>query len=292
MIAKSLWYSSWARLKKNRLSLFCAIYILICSVIALFAEQIAPYPFDQQNMKHILTSPSLSYWLGTDDLGRDLLSRLIYGARISLAVGVFTSIISLFLGVIYGTISGWLGGYVDAFMMRVLDIMYSFPTIVIIILMKLIFEATLDIENPEFRSLVAILAALSISGWLTLGRVVRGQVLQVKESLFVESARALGTPSYRIIVRQILPNILGPVIILLTIQIPINILSESFLSFLGLGLQPPYSSWGILASEGWRSLRIYPHLMIAPGVALFITMLAFNLLGDGLRDALDVKSKS
>lgn len=289
---KNLWYESWKKLKKNKTALLCSFFILFICFISVFAKQIAPYPFDEQNMNRILKPPSLENWLGTDDLGRDLLSRLIYGARISMAVGIITSLISLLLGVFYGTLSGWVGGRMDALMMRFIDIVYSFPLLILIILMKIIFESILDIENPELRSLVGILAALSIAGWLTLGRVVRGQVLQIKESLFVESARALGSGTLRIIFKQILPNITGPVIILLTFQIPINILSESFLSFLGLGLQPPYSSWGILSAEGWRSLRFYPHLMIAPGVVLFFTMLAFNLLGDGLKDALDPQHKS
>ncbi len=291
MIKKTLWHDFWKKFKKNKLAIVCGVYIFVCCIIALFANQISPYPFYEQDMERILQPASSTNWFGTDDLGRDLFSRIIYGARISLAVGIFTSIISLFLGVIYGTLAGWFGGRVDAFMMRIIDIMYSFPTLVIVILMKVIFEASIDIENPELRSLVAILAALSIAGWLSLGRVVRGQVLQIKESLFVESAKALGASSSRIILKQILPNILSPIIVLLTFQIPLNILSESFLSFLGLGLQPPYSSWGILAAEGWRSLRVFPHLMIAPGVALFLTMLAFNLFGDGLRDDLYVKYK-
>ncbi len=285
-----LWHESWNRLKKNKLSIFCGVFIIFVCFVALFAEQLAPYPFDEQNIDRILTRPSWKNWIGTDGLGRDLFSRLIYGSRISMAVGIFSSLISLIFGVSYGVISGWFGGKVDAFMMRVIDIMYSIPALILIILIKLIFDHSLQIDNHELRALISILIAPSISGWMTLGRMVRGQVLQVKSSLYVESARALGAKSWRIIIKQIIPNILGPVIVLLTFQIPANVLYESFLSFLGLGLQPPYSSWGILAAEGWQSLRVFPHLMIAPGVALFLTMLAFNLLGDGLKDALEPQS--
>lgn len=291
MSNRSLTYESWKRLKKNKLALVCGACIAALCTIALFAEQISPYPFDEQHIDDILAPFSSKYWLGTDGLGRDLFSRLIYGSRISLAVGIIASLISSVLGLIYGTIAGWCGGRIDAFMMRTIDVLYAIPGLVLIILVKIFFEATLDIENPELRAFVAILAALSMHGWLSLGRVVRGQVLQVKESLFVESAHALGANGFQIIMKQILPNILGPVIIMLTIQIPGSIVAESALSFLGLGLQPPFSSWGILANEGWKALRVYPHLMISPSVVLFITVLAFNLLGDGLRDALDVKSK-
>ena len=284
---KNIWYESFKILLKNKLAVVCGLFILFMIFVSVFANQLSPYPFDQQNLNEIFSPPSWKYWLGTDDLGRDLLSRLIYGSRVSMAIGIFSSLIALVLGALYGSISGWFGGRVDALMMRFLDIMYSIPLLVLIILIKIIFESIMDINNPELRSVISMLIALSISGWMTLGRVVRGQMLQLKNSLYVEAARALGTSQFRIILRQVLPNMMGPIIVLLTMQMPLNILSESFLSFLGLGLQPPYSSWGILSNEGWRLFKIYPHLMIAPGVCLFFTCLAFNLLGDGLQDALD-----
>ncbi len=288
---KNIWYESFKTLSKNKLAVCCGVFLLFMILISLFANQISPYPFDQQNLDMIFSSPSWKHWLGTDDLGRDLLSRLIYGSRVSMAIGILSSLLALIFGAFYGSISGWFGGRVDAVMMRVLDIMYSIPLLVLIIIIKIIFESVMDIDNPELRSVIGMLIALSISGWMTLGRVVRGQVLQLKNSLYVEAARALGAKHSRIILKQILPNMMGPIIVLLTMQMPLNILSESFLSFLGLGLQPPYSSWGILSNEGWRLFRVYPHLMIAPGVCLFLTCLAFNLLGDGLQDALDPSSK-
>ncbi len=287
--SNSLWYESYLRFKNNRLGMVCAVFILIVCLISLFPEALSPYSFDKQFSGKELLPPGKQHFLGTDNMGRDLLSRLIYGGRVSMTVGILTALISLFLGVVYGSVSGWIGGRTDALMMRAIDILYSIPALVLLILIKVIFDSLPVITNPEIKTLMGILVALSLVGWVTLARVVRGQVLQEKEKLYVESSRAIGNKGWRIVCRHILPNILGPIIVLLTLQIPSNILFESFLSFLGLGLQPPYSSWGVLAEEGWKSLRSYPHLMIAPGVAIFLTMMAFNLMGDGLRDAFDPK---
>ncbi len=284
---KSLQREAFERLKKNRAALGSLFAIIVISMIGVLAPWIAPHAFDEQYLDHVLEAPSSQFWLGTDSLGRDMLSRLIYGARISMAVGVITAVISLIIGTIYGAISGWFGGWVDSLLMRSVDILDSIPSIVLLILVKLVFDSFDIIGNPELKALTGMLLALSFTSWVSLARVVRGQVLQVKQMAYVESARAMGASALRMVGQHILPNILGPVIVLLTFQIPSNILYESFLSFLGLGLQPPYSSWGVLANDGWRSLTSYPHLMISPGVAIFITMLAFNLLGDGLRDAFD-----
>ena len=266
-------------------------FIIFICLVALFAKYIAPYSFDAQNMDAIYEEPNSTYWLGTDGLGRDLLSRTIYGARMSMAVGIFTALISMIFGTIYGCISGWMGGRVDSVMMRTVDILMSFPSLILMILVKVVFDSVQIVENPELRALTSMLLALSIVGWVSLARIVRGQVLQVKELTYVEAARALGTPSWRILIKYILPNILGPIIVLLTFQIPSNILYESFLSFIGLGLQPPFSSWGVLVNDGYTSFVVYPYLIFPPAVALFVTMLAFNLFGDGLRDAFDPKMK-
>jgi oligopeptide transport system permease protein len=174
--------------------------------------------------------------------------------------------------------------------MRIIDILYSIPSLVLLILVGVIFNSLQLFENPELKALTGIFLALSVVGWVSLARLVRGQVMQVRQMLFVEGAVATGASSWRIVTRHVLPNILGPVIVMLTFQIPSNILFESFLSFIGLGLQPPYSSWGVLANDGWRA-KSYPHLVLFPGLALFITILSFNLLGDGLRDAFDPKLK-
>jgi oligopeptide transport system permease protein len=289
--SRSLWEDAWIRLKKNRAAVYSSYFIGFICLVAVFAEWISPYAFDEQYMDKILQTPSRDHWLGTDSLGRDLLSRIIYGARMSMAVGIITSIISLVIGAIYGAISGWIGGKVDALMMRVVDILYSIPTMVLLILVKVIFDAVNIFDNPELKALTGILLALSLVGWVTLARVVRGQVLQVKQMTYVEAARALGANPFWIVVRHVMPNILGPIVVLLTFQIPSNILFESFLSFIGLGLQPPFSSWGVLASSGWQTMRSFPHLILFPSFAIFTTMLAFNFLGDGLRDALDPQMK-
>lgn len=284
---RSLTLDAWLRLKKNKVAIVSAVVIVFLCLVAIFAPLLAPYPYDKQFLDHVLTKPSARFWLGTDSLGRDMLSRLIYGSRVSMAVAIFTAVVSLMIGTVYGAISGWLGGWVDSALMRVVDILDSVPLIISMILVKLLFDSMNWISNPELKTLGGMLLALSLVSWVSLARVVRGQVLQVKQMTYVESAQALGATAPRMILQHILPNIMGPVIILLTFQIPSNILVESFLSFLGLGLQPPYASWGTLANDGWRTLRSYPHLMISPGVAIFSAMLAFNLLGDGLRDALD-----
>lgn len=284
---KSLQQEAWERLLKNKAAVASAVAILAICAIGLLAPLLAPYPFDEQFLDKVLAPPDGHFLLGTDALGRDMLSRLMYGARISMAVGVVTALISLVIGTIYGATAGWLGGYVDSGMMRLVDILESIPSIVLFVLVKIAFDAMDIIPNQELKALTGILLALSVTSWVSLARVVRGQVLQVKQLSYVEAARSMGAANARILLQHILPNIAGPVIVLLTFQIPSNILAESFLSFIGLGLQPPYSSWGVLANDGWRSLQSYPHLMISPGVAIFITMLGFNLLGDGLRDAFD-----
>lgn len=287
MKSQSLWADGWKRFKKHKVAVWSGYFICILCLIAMFASVLAPYSFEEQYMDRVLQTPTTQHWLGTDSLGRDMLSRLIYGARMSMAVGIITAILSLIFGVCYGALAGWVGGRLDSFMMRIVDILYSIPTLVLLILVKVVFDSFPLFENPELKALTGILLALSVVGWVTLARVVRGQVLQVKQMTYVEAARSLGASGSWIVARHIFPNILGPIIVLLTFQIPSNILFESFLSFIGLGLQPPFSSWGVLANEGWRSLRSYPHLMISPGIALFFAMLAFNLLGDGLRDAFD-----
>lgn len=288
---KSLWSDGWKRLKKNRAAFFSLWFIVFICVVAAFAPVIAPYSYETQNIDRALMSPNTVNWLGTDSLGRDMLSRIIYGARMSMAVGVLTAVVSLLIGGLYGAVSGWIGGWVDAVMMRVIDILYAIPSLVLLILVGVVFNSVQIFDSPELKALTGIFLALSVVGWVSLARLVRGQVLQAREMLYVEGARAVGMSSWRIVARHIFPNILGPLIVMLTFQIPSNILFESFLSFIGLGLQPPFSSWGVLANDGWRA-KSYPHLILYPGIALFLTMLAFNLLGDGLRDAFDPKMKS
>ena len=282
----------WQKIIGSKICLYCGAFIVLICFMALFAQALAPYSFYEQFPEKILQPPSLSHWLGTDHLGRDLLSRIIYGSRMSMAIGIFTALISAVLGLFWGVVSGWAGGAADRVMMRFIDVMYSIPTLVLLILVKVIFDSFARISHPELKALMGTLAALSLISWASLARVARGQVLQAKENLYVESARAAGAGSMRIITFHILPNIMTPVIILLTFQIPANILFESMLSFLGLGLQPPYSSWGVLVNEGWRSLSSCPRLIVAPGLMLFSAMLAFNLFGDGLRDVFDPRMEN
>ncbi len=290
--SRSLWWQSYSRLKKNRSAVISAFFIGFLCLVAMGAKLFSPYPFDEQNMQQILTSPSKQHWLGTDSLGRDLFSRIIWGARMSMAVGIITAFTSLLIGLVVGAISGWLGGRVDSFLMRFVDLLYSIPTLVLLILVKVVFDEFNFFTHPELKALTGIVLALSAVGWVTLARLVRGQVLQVREMTYVEAARALGATGKWTITRHVVPNILGPIIVLLSYQIPSNILFESFLSFIGLGLQPPFASWGVLANEGWRSMTSYPHLILFPGMALFLAMLAFQLLGDGLRDAFDPQMKN
>ena len=208
-----------------------------------------------------------------------------------MAVGILTAFSSFFLALAYGLISGWMGGWTDRIMMRFVDLMFSIPALVLLILIKTVFDSFVPIEQAELKALIGTLSALTLISWASLARVVRGQTLQAKEYLFVESAGSQGAGAFRILFVHILPNILSPIIVLLSFQIPSNILFESMLSFLGLGLQPPFSSWGVLVDDGWRSLSSYPRLIVAPGLLLFLTVLAFNLFGDGLRDILDPKMK-
>ncbi len=287
---KSLWKDGWRRMTRNRGAVVSLYFIGFICLVAILAPWISPFSFETQDIDRALMGPNGINWLGTDSLGRDMLSRIIYGARMSMAVGIMTAVFSLAIGGLYGAVSGWLGGWVDAVMMRIIDILYAIPSLVLLILVGVAFNSVKLFENPEIKALSGIFLALAVVGWVSLARLVRGQVLQVREMLYIESARALGASGSRIVWRHIFPNILGPIIVMLTFQIPANILFESFLSFIGLGLQPPYSSWGVLANDGWRA-KSYPHLILFPGLALFLTMLAFNLLGDGLRDAFDPKIK-
>jgi len=268
------------KMKKNYTLLFGLLFLITASIFAFFAPWIAPFPYDLQDMQAILQPPSPDHLLGTDSLGRDLLSRMIYGTRVSLAVGFFTSFISLFVGTIYGAISGYKGGWTDHVLMRLVDVLYAIPDLLLIILITVIVG----------RGFWGIFLALSIVSWVTVARLVRGEVLKLKEMPYVEAARAAGASNWRILFKHLLPGLGGLLIVTLTFRIPAAILAESTLSFVGLGLAPPFSSWGVLANEGWTAMRFFPHLMIFPGAAIFVTVLACNLVGDALRDMWEPKS--
>ncbi|HAR41965.1 MAG TPA: peptide ABC transporter permease [Bdellovibrionales bacterium] len=268
---------AWKRFKKNKLAVVSLVFLCLISMMAVFAPVITTYSYDEQNIEQRLETPSRQYWMGTDMLGRDLYSRVLYGARMSIAVGVCTALFSLVVGTLLGALAGYRGGWTDHLVMRGVDLFYIFPSLLFAIILMMFLG----------RGFVGIILALGATAWVTQARLVRAQVLQARELAYVEAARAMGVRSIPIIFRHILPNLWGPIIVSLTMQIPSNIMAESFLSFIGLGLQPPFSSWGTLANEGFRAMRSYPHLIIFPGTILFVTMLAFNYLGDGLRDVLD-----
>lgn len=270
------------RFLKNKAAVFGLFYLILISVMAAAAPLVTKYSFETQNISERLEAPSATHWMGTDTLGRDLYSRILYGARVSLMVGVFTALFALIVGTVVGAIAGYFGGLWDHILMRLVDLFYIFPSLLLAILLMLLLG----------RGVMGIVLALGMTAWVTQARLIRGQVLQAREMPYVESARAMGVGSFAIISRHIIPNLWGPIIVSLTMQIPSNIMSESFLSFIGLGTQPPNSSWGTLAEEGFRAMRIYPHLIIFPGGILFLTMLAFSYLGDGLRDWLDPKSSA
>ena len=261
----------------------CIVSIVI--VLGFLAPWIAPYSVGGLEAKRLLEPPSSAHWMGTDGLGRDLLTRVLYGARVSMTVGLGTALIALVIGTIYGLIAGFKGGNWDHFLMRVVDIFYGLPDMLIFILLSLLFG----------RNIGGLLLALGLVTWVRFARIARGQVLQAKELPFVESAAALGSSRSRILLRHILPNIIAPIIVTLTFSIPSAILAESTLSFIGIGINDPYSawgtSWGTLAQDGYRAMRSYPHVIAFPAAAIFVTILAFNTLGNALRDALDVKEK-
>ncbi len=263
--------------KKKPLCLVSAVMILFLLGIALFGEMLSPYPYDLQNTEETLSPPARVHLFGTDQLGRDLLSRLIYGTRVSMTVSLLTAFSAILVGTLYGALSGYFGGRTDALMMRLVDVIYALPDLLLIILITVVIG----------RGLLGVFLALSLVGWVTVARLIRGEVLRLKEQPYIESARAIGASHTRILFLYILPNTLGALIVTLTFLIPSAILAESTLSFIGLGLSPPAASWGTLANEGWKGLRFYPHLIVFPSLAIFITMLAFNFLGDGLRDLLD-----
>jgi len=279
---ESLWADAWKRMRRNRAAMVSAVF-LVAITLATFGAPWIPGLADPaaQDLKLSATPPSALHWLGTDELGRDTLARLLYGGRISLLVGLVGTLVSLLIGVTYGAISGYRGGALDDFMMRVVDILYALPYIFLVILLLVFFS----------RSILMLFVALGLVQWLTMARIVRGQVLSLKHQTFVEAARALGASDATIIFRHIVPNTLGPVIVYTTLTVPAVILQEAFLSFLGLGVQPPAASWGTLVSDGARVLALFPWLVIFPGLALSMTLLCFNFLGDGLRDALDPQDR-
>ncbi len=272
---------AWLRLKKNKAAMAGLGIIILISLLAIFGPLLSPYSYSDQSLSEANQPPSAAHWFGTDNLGRDLATRVCYGARISLSIGIVASLINLGIGVLYGGISGYFGGRIDSVMMRIVDILYGIPLLLYVILLMVVLKP----------GLLNVFLALGLVYWLRMARIVRAQVLGLKELEYILAARVLGASHQRLILGHLLPNSLGPIIITLTLSIPEAIFTEAFLSFIGLGVSAPMASWGVLASEGVVTLRSYPFQLLSPAIAISLTMLGFNFLGDGLRDALDPRMR-
>ena len=278
--SQSLWSDAFDRLKKNKLAVISGVILITLIVLAIFAPWIAPHSYSYQNLELGAVGPSSTYWLGTDTLGRDQFSRILYGARVSLLVGFVATAVALVIGVSWGIVAGFFGGKIDSTMMRIVDILYGLPFIIFIVLLMVIFG----------RNIWLLFLAIGAVEWLTMARIVRGQVLTLKNQEFVLAAQAMGVRNLSLFFRHILPNILGTIAVYATLTIPQVMLLEAFLSFLGLGVQPPMSSWGTLIRYGVESMEEYPWMLIFPGLIFTITLFCLNFFGDGLRDAIDPRS--
>lgn len=307
----SLWGDAWKRLLRNKLAVFglVVLAVMVAAVIVgpYLIQALTGYTYDSIPTDRELVRampPSLTHLMGTDDAGRDLLARVLQGGRISLMVGIISTLVSLIVGVTYGAAAGYLGGRIDNLMMRIVDILYSIPYILIVIVLLAVFggpstpgwikwlSTTVGGEgNQGLSQILLLFFALGLVSWLTMARVVRGQVLSLKNQEFVMAARATGVSSLGIIFRHLIPNSLGPVIVYATLTVPSVMLTEAFLSFLGLGVQAPFASWGSLAADGIKNVAIFPWQLIAPGITMALALFSLNFLGDGLRDALDPQTR-
>ena len=275
----SLWRDAWLRLRRNRLAVLGLAVLCFFVLVALLTPWIAPYGYAQQNLELGATPPSAAHWLGTDIFGRDLLTQIMYGGRVSLAVGFIATAVALVIGVTWGAIAGYAGGKLDAAMMRLVDILYALPFMIFIVLLMVVFG----------RNMLLLFLAIGAVEWLTMARIMRSQVQSLRQQEFVEAAISLGLSPATIIRRHLVPNALGPIIVYTTLTIPSVMLLEAFLSFLGLGVQPPMSSWGILIGDGAKAMEVAPWQLLFPGLFFSLTIFSLNALGDGLRDALDVR---
>jgi oligopeptide transport system permease protein len=290
---RSLWIDARRRLLRNRAAVVSIVILGAVSLMALLAPYLSAYSYDNQDYNLISCAPDWwpdksaacfaggSHWFGTDSVGRDLFVRVLYGARVSITVGVIATLVSLIIGVAYGATAGYLGGRVDAALMRFVDVLYSIPYIFLVLILMTIFK----------RNFYLLFIAIGAVEWLTMARIVRGQTLSIKQKEFVEAARAGGVSAFGIVRRHIIPNVMGPVIVYVTLTVPSAILAESFLSFLGLGIQDPLTSWGKLIADGKDQMETAPWLLIFPAAFMAVTLFCFNFIGDGLRDALDPQDR-
>jgi oligopeptide transport system permease protein len=276
----SLWRDAWQRLGKNKMAVISTVILILIVLASFIGPFFLKLSYETQNLQLGAVPPGVRHWLGTDTLGRDLFVRILYGGRVSMSVGFCATAVALTIGVLYGAISGFLGGKIDMLMMRSVDIIFALPFTVFVILLMVFFG----------RKFVLLFVAIGAVQWLTMARIVRGQVLSLRHQEFIEAAEALGLSKPRIIFRHMIPNALGPIIVYATLTVPAVMLLEAFLSFLGLGVQPPMSSWGVLIKEGAEVMEEFPWLLVFPGLVLAITLFSLNFLGDGLRDALDPRA--
>ncbi len=277
----SYWQDAWRRLKRNKSAMFGLVTLTLLIFMAIIGPLISHYTYYETQLSLKNSAPSATFWFGTDELGRDLFTRCWWGARISLFVGITASLVDLVIGVLFGAIAGLLGGKIEEWMMRFADILYAIPYLLVVILLMVII-------GP---GIMTIIIALTITGWINMARIVRSQILQIKQQDYVRAAFALGASRKRVLLRHLIPNAMGPIIVTLTLTIPSAIFAEAFLSFLGLGVQAPIASWGTMANDGLPALRYYPWRLFFPAAFISLTMLSFNLLGDGLRDAFDPRLK-
>tara|TARA_Y100001954_G_scaffold74497_1_gene81601 strand:- start:155 stop:1048 length:894 start_codon:yes stop_codon:yes gene_type:complete len=278
---RSLWVDARRRLFQNKAAVVSLILLFFIAFLSFFGPFFLKFSFSDTDWNSIYYPPSLNngHFLGTDGNGRDLLVRILYGGRLSLSIGVLATLVSVFIGVIYGTIAGFFGGKLDIFMMRVVEILYAMPYLIFVIILMVVFG----------RNIYFLFIAIGAVEWLTMARIVRGQTISLKEKEFIETSKALGQSNFMIIWKHIIPNLAGPIIVYITLMVPSVIILESFLSFLGLGVQEPLTSWGVLISEGSREMETAWWLLIFPGLFMTITLASLNFIGDGLRDAIDPK---
>lgn len=273
------WADAWRRLKKNPVAMLSLVLLAVIILLSIIVPFVSPYPMNSQDYNSLDMTPTIKHLFGTDNLGRDIFIRAWLGGRVSLIIGFVGTLIELFVGTLYGGIAGYFGGRVDNIMMRIAEIVYSIPYLLVVILLLLWLPA----------GVTTLIIALCIQGWVSIARLIRGQVMQLKSSEYVMAAASLGSSPMRIIIKHLIPNTIGVMIVYMSMDIPSFIFGEAFLSFLGLGVQSPNTSWGALISNGQGTFTIHPHELLFPTALLFVTVLAFNLLGDGLRDALDPK---